>query len=655
MTQYVPYKIPEYLKPLLEEQARIGRYELEWKGADSNYLDRGFGCFPFHGIPRGYDTPNEYMERKKRYEEIEEEIGRLQEEHGEWYRDQFKESWKELFRCVMKDLQSNTGSTEEEQILAKSNRKKDADKQFKLKKYYESKERKDRWDTKSDIEKSVFFEIKAAKNGSAEAQYELARTLLQLGFVNILKKDKKTGMFWLQKAAEQNHIKAQHLLAKILSRSRNKDDYEKAVYWMEQAANQGKTSAQNELANFYMEGIVVEKDIEKAVYWHQKAAEKGYAYSSRELARYYCNKNDKEKALYWYKKAIEQGNGLMADEFKEDFGEGACFLAYITEDLTLELAEFYEKENAADELVIQYYKKAIEQGSEPAKYKLAKYYKKIGDNKKSYKWLNIAAEAGNKDAMFDMAQHYENKIEEDKNKDEKTIYWYKKAMENGHKQAGFELARFYEKLAFDCYQDAYEKGNAEASMKMAQYCEMGMGWINRHDAVFAHYLDAGFLGNVEGQFKAAEYFESGNYYFDDKYSSLLEGKNRNPKPNKERAFAWYLTAAENGHTEAQFRVAKCYETGYGTDKNEERSAYWHEKANDSMKKEQLIFGLDLTEKIEHQLIYAGIKTVGDFLLYLSHKEFEKEKHLPKRTVEQVVKKLKAAGFSLYGEKSDKFD
>jgi len=83
MTKYAPYKIPDYLKPLLEEQARIGRYELEWEGIDSNYLDRGFGCSPFHGIPRDYDTPNEYMERKKRYEEIEEEIDRLQEEHGE--------------------------------------------------------------------------------------------------------------------------------------------------------------------------------------------------------------------------------------------------------------------------------------------------------------------------------------------------------------------------------------------------------------------------------------------------------------------------------------------------------------------------------------------------------------------------------------------
>ena len=655
MTTYAPYKIPDYLKPLLEEQARIGRYELEWEGIDSNYLDRGFGCSPFHGIPRDYDTPNEYMERKKRYEEIEEEIDRLQEEHGEWYRDQFKDSWKDLFKSVIKDLQSNTCVTEEEQILAKSNRKKDADKQFKLARYYESKEGKDRWDKRSNIEKSVFFDIKAAKNGNAEAQYELARILLHIGFVDIVQKDNITGMFWLQKAAEQNNVKAQQLLARILSRSRNKDDYEIAVYWMEQAANQGKAGAQNELANFYMEGIVVEKDIEKAVYWHQKAAEQGYAYSSRELARHYCSKNDKEKALYWYKKAVEQGGGLIADEFKEDFGEDAYFLGYITGNLTLELAEFYEKENAADEIVIQYYKKAIEAGNDSAKFKLAKYYQNKGDKEEAYKWFKTAAKSGNKDAMFIMAQYCEREIDEDEKKNEKTIYWYKKAMENGHKQASFELARFYEKLAFDCYQDAYEHGNAEASMKMAQYCEMGIGWLNRYDVVFEHYLDAGFLGNVEGQFKAAEYFENGNYYYDYKYASLLEGKNRNPKPNKERAFAWYLTAAENGHTEAQFRVAKCYKTGYGTDKNEEKAAYWYEKANDSMKKEKLIFSLDLTDKTEDRLIDAGIKTVGDFLLYLSHKNVEEQKHLPKRIVEEVVKKLKAAGFSLYGEKSDKHE
>ena len=52
----------------------------------------------------------------------------------------------------------------------------------------------------------------------------------------------------------------------------------------------------------------------------------------------------------------------------------------------------------------------------------------------------------------------------------------------------------------------------------------------------------------------------------------------------------------------------------------------------------MIFNLDLTDKTEHRLIDAKIKTIGDFLLYLTLKESGEEKHLPKRTVEEVIKK-----------------
>lgn len=575
MLQFAPYKIPKFLKPLLEEQAKIGRYKLHWKGADSDYLDRGFGLSAFNDIPCGYDTPKEYMERKKRYEEIEEEIEKAQEEHGEWYKDQFKDSGTELFKRVLKEMQQETYATEEEQILAKSNRKKDAEKQYNLARYYENKEGKDWRENRIYRDKSFFFDMKAAKNGNAESQFKLAEYFLTSSDI---KRDEKTGMLWLQKAAEQGLSEAEQFLGRIIGRTRDKDNYKRAVYWMEQAANQGNASAQHELADFFKEGIVVRKNIKRALYWERKAADQGNAHASSELAKYYYNKKNKdtEQALYWYKKAAEQGTGFAAEEYS---GFGSDFISFVAGSFFVELAEFYEKENYAEEIVVQHYKKAIELEYSEAKYKLAQYYDKIGNKEEALRWFEAAAESGDEGAVYALAQYYEHETDED----EKAIYWYEKAMKMRQNLAGYKLAQYYELLAFTCCEKAANAGNVEAKFKLAQYAEINAGYLFRKSEVLEYYIDAGIKGHVEAQYKVAECFEKG---YD----------NDNGKENKERAFAWYLTAAENGHRNAQLRIAKCYETGYGTDKNKEKADSWYKIAAKNKKEKKVIYYQRATEK-----------------------------------------------------------
>ncbi len=577
MTQYAPYKIPKFLKPLLEEQAKIGKYKLHWVGVRSNYLDCGFGLPPSHDMPSGYDTPKEYMERKKRYEEIEEEIEKTQKEHGEWYKDQFKVSGTELFKKVLKEMQRETFASEEERILAKSNRKKDAEKQFNLARYYENRRGDDWQDNRIYRDKTFFFDMKAAKNGNAESQYKVARCFLTSSSI---KRDEKYGMWWLQKAAEQGHSAAQQFLGRVLGRTRDKDNYKMAVYWMEQAANQGNAFAQHELAVFYKEGIVVRKNVKKALYWERKAAEQGYAHASSELAKYYYNKKNKdtEQALYWYKKAAEQGSGLVAEELT---GFGTPFIAYLAGSFVEELAEFYEKENYAEEIVVQHYKKAIEAGKGEAKYKLAQYYDKTGNKEEALRWFEDAAETGNEEAMYAIAQYYEHEL----NDDDKAIYWYEKAMKSNQKLAGYKLAQYYEKLAFTCCEKAANAGNVEAMFKCAQYAQINAGYLFTKSEVLKYYINAGIKGNVEAQYKVAECFEKG--YDNDK-----------GKENKERAFAWYFTAAENGHRNAQLRIANCYETGYGTDKNKEKADYWHKIAAKNKKEKPVIWYTKASEKKE---------------------------------------------------------
>ena len=48
--------------------------------------------------------------------------------------------------------------------------------------------------------------------------------------------------------------------------------------------------------------------------------------------------------------------------------------------------------------------------------------------------------------------------------------------------------------------------------------------------------------------------------------------------NREEAFKWYLKAAEQGHPDAQDRLAKCYYKGDGIAKDTKKAAAWFLKA-----------------------------------------------------------------------------
>jgi len=85
--------------------------------------------------------------------------------------------------------------------------------------------------------------------------------------------DAKKTLYWLIKAAEQDHVEAQLLLGDIYSRMVK--DYKKAVYWWTKAAEQGNSGAQNNLAVCYENGDGVSEDLEKAMYWWTKSAEQG--------------------------------------------------------------------------------------------------------------------------------------------------------------------------------------------------------------------------------------------------------------------------------------------------------------------------------------------------------------------------------------------
>ncbi len=87
-------------------------------------------------------------------------------------------------------------------------------------------------------------------------------------------RDIDQALYWYQKAAEQGVAEAQFNLAHLLVEQEMSATV--AAEWMRKAAEQGMVDAEYLMGVIYAEGIGVEPDREEALSWLQKAAGKGH-------------------------------------------------------------------------------------------------------------------------------------------------------------------------------------------------------------------------------------------------------------------------------------------------------------------------------------------------------------------------------------------
>ncbi|MDZ4287012.1 MAG: tetratricopeptide repeat protein [Prosthecobacter sp.] len=121
-----------------------------------------------------------------------------------------------------------------------------------------------------------------AERGDADAQFELGlRMLTGEG----MKKDEKEGVVWMQKAADQKHLRAQFVMGSL-----NEDgvgmpkNQSKAFDWYRKSAENGFAAAQHEVAMAYDLGRGVKADPAKGTDWLQKAADQNHPPSLTALA-----------------------------------------------------------------------------------------------------------------------------------------------------------------------------------------------------------------------------------------------------------------------------------------------------------------------------------------------------------------------------------
>lgn len=147
-----------------------------------------------------------------------------------------------------------------------------------------------------------------ADRGDADAQFELG---LRLVTGEGVKENVEEGVKFIEKAAKQKHLRAQHVMGTLYEEGKGvKRDPAKSAEWYRSAADLGFALSQHSLAVLYDDGRGVKQDVAKAAEWFKKAADQGNppsqtAYASK-LERGEGVAKSTAKAALWYLKAAQQ-------------------------------------------------------------------------------------------------------------------------------------------------------------------------------------------------------------------------------------------------------------------------------------------------------------------------------------------------------------
>ena len=453
-----------------------------------------------------------------------------------------------------------------------------------------------------DYEQALFWYKKAVDQGSVSAQFALEG----------LKKQMQRVEEWRQ-GAEQGDAEAQYRFGRYESYND-----EQTVYWLQKAAEQGHIKAQFELALAYEKGKGITQDNEKAVYWYRQVAERELTELEIDNAQFELNKDETQenydKRLTRYHQALKEMyvNAQFNLGYAYDSGEG------ITQD---------------DEQAVYWYRKAAEQGHKRAQFCLGcAYYDGQGvpkDDEQAVYWYQQAAEGsdlyregdsyynGDIDAQFNLAYAYQTGegISQD---DAKAVYWYTKVAGKGDAEAQLELGKIYDKA--DIAQDYEQVISWYRELEVNKFFsghvyedENDNKFINQQlDKTQAHYIKyhgpkrykehvvcecknsaTGWYQQAakQGYSKALLYLgvqaekdtdESIRWLCQLAVNSIIENKDYDELElsdiDDEKAIASLRDKAEQGLSVAQTVLAYLYKTGNGVTEDKSEALFWFEKA-----------------------------------------------------------------------------
>lgn len=451
-----------------------------------------------------------------------------------------------------------------------------------------------------DYEKAIDWYHKAAQNGDVEAQYTLGRLFkdgaIYTGEENIIEKDYEQAAYWLQKVAEldkdgeygqlvifaegdllnlyletKEYEKALHLY-RIIDGSDEvgvgdmlfdifKESYgsvyfgepsrmdveedsedenelldEDGLQLLMEAVDNGSLQAPLELAHRYEKGIGVPKDINKMINIYTMAGENGNSDAVRDLARLYAKgeivDKDLDKALYWYKKSFETGqHWVQANYWEVGHAAKEKEVAEMADRGISSVAE-YTEELAEEEILARF---AIEMCDENDMVSILEKAKSMG----SIEALSVLSRIY---AMGMIVKLDENKA----------LNYYKQYLaKRDEPYQNITIADLYYSMSefpiydFERVYQVIDEENGEV-VELEEYSSRH--WL----------LMAAQLGHIQAQTEL--------------------GDNYAHEADFENALLWWHKAAANNDSVAQYRIAKCYEQGFGVEQNNKAALEWCTKA-----------------------------------------------------------------------------
>lgn len=334
---------------------------------------------------------------------------------------------------------------------------------------------------KPDLQKSAFYNEKAAKAGIPMAMYD---TGLNYEYGYGVTQNIEKALYWLEKAAQEEYSDAFITLGDIYFVGEIVDkDLNKAFHYYKEAERLGLTLAKLFLAGFYAEGDVVEKDLETAKKLYKEAYDFLYEEAAinndceaqfRLGSMYFFGRPeigiepDYVQAAEWYLKSVEENNHQS---------ENSLGIMYY---LGLGVGQSYEE-------AFKWFEKAAERKNVAAICNMGKcYFLGRGvekDLKKAADCHSKAANLGYANSQQFLGEMYMKGDGVEQNYS-KAVYWFKKACDNGERSACFNLGECYrkglgvdkdERAAFVHYQIGAKMGELKAKVALAECLIEGWG------------------------------------------------------------------------------------------------------------------------------------------------------------------------------------
>ena len=201
----------------------------------------------------------------------------------------------------------------------------------------------------------------------------------------------------------------------------------------------------------------------------------------------------------------------------------------------------------------------------------------VRDYIKAVQYFRLAAERGDRDAMFMLGQCYEYGLGVEKN-EEKAEQWYAKGAENAKGWSEDRLDRYYindsgrgidpddSVDAVTRYRCDAERGDAWAQYKLGRCYHYGYGEVGVNDTEGEKWYRVA----ADSWRRRAEQGDAKAQYM----LGWCHSHGFGVAQDDVECVKWYRLAAEHGHLDAQLELAKIYQSDFGTGKNLTEAVTW---------------------------------------------------------------------------------